>query len=91
MRDIQDIIFIILLVQSLDFPVPVGPASQGTVQQHQVRWKAAEICSSVSPFLLILKHDEFLLLFKQCDESSGTAGTWIWSSWGVEAEVSEEH
>lgn len=38
-----------------------------------------------------LKHNELPLLFKQCDESSGIAGTWIWSSWGDDTEVSVEH
>lgn len=75
----------------IGFPCPCWPCKPGHCAAAPGRWKAAEICSSASPFLLILKHDEFLLLFKQHDESSGTAGTWIWSSWGVEAEVSEEH
>lgn len=61
------------------------------MQLHQVGGKQLKSALQLLLSSSFLKRDEFLLLFKQHDESSGTAGTWIWSSWGVEAEVSEEH
>lgn len=78
------------MMQSLEFPVPVGPASCASVQLHEVGVKQLKSGLQLLLSFTFLNHNEFLLLFKQCDESSGIAGTWIWSSLGDEAEVSVE-
>lgn len=76
---------------ALGFPVPAGPASCGTVQLPQVGGKQMKSGLQLLLSSTLLKHNEFLLLFEQCGESSGIASTWISSSWGDEAEVSVKH
>lgn len=68
---------------ALDFPAPVGPASCGSVQLHKVGVKKLKPDLQILLSSTFLKHNDFLLLFGQCAEGSGIAGTWIWSSWGM--------